>query len=481
MFSTSVFNNLGAHELFFDGLDTPETNFGRAINVDGEKGYHVFADLTFGNWEVLALAGDRVKTQPISWGETVFNDPGTRAEDSRGFVDLSYTKDLPGDRTLTWRTFYDEYRYRGIYHYPSDSGVLDNREQGYGDWIGSRLTYRLPDSSTGHLTIGTDVRFELRNLQNVFDVAPAPSQILWINRPDRYVGTFAQQEWTLGSRWELDLGGRFDWSWIRRSAVSPRAALLYKPSSTSVIKLLYGRGFRNPSAYEMFWDDNGLSQKANPSLLPETNDSYEVSVENRFGKRIRASASAYRYQVNDLIQLTYTPDGLAQYVNSGGVRASGISFEVDAKLPSGIEMSSSLDMQRAVFGDGSVLPNSPGQIGKLQFSKPFWKNRLSFGAGLQALGQRQTYDTVNLPWVILPELVVSSKRLPSGLEVSGGIKNLSNSFYQVPAGLSQTVDSMIGDGRMYYASVTWHSESKREEVAGKHPTGDPVPVRSALR
>src|SRR5579883_1161103 len=125
-FGISGFNNAGAYTLYFPEYDAATTNFGRAINMDGEKGFHAFADLTWGNWEILALEGDRVKQQPISWAPTiVFNDRGTRAEDSRGFVEASYTKEFRNGDSLLWRTSYDSYRYRGIYHYAwNDDGSI---------------------------------------------------------------------------------------------------------------------------------------------------------------------------------------------------------------------------------------------------------------------------------------------------------------------------------------------------------------------
>ena len=148
--SGSVFNNAGAHQIYFSQLDTTQDNFGRAIDMDGEKGYRLFADLTWGNWEALAVAVDRIKIQPVSWGDTVFNDRGTRVEDSRGFFELSYTRDLPGGRTLTWRTSYDAYRYRGIYRYVEDDGIEDSRERDYGDWMGrsSPIDCRIPEPAT---------------------------------------------------------------------------------------------------------------------------------------------------------------------------------------------------------------------------------------------------------------------------------------------------------------------------------------------
>jgi outer membrane receptor protein involved in Fe transport len=463
LFSTSVFNNKGANQLYFSELDTPRTNFGKAVRMDGEKGYHVFLDLTWGHWEALALAGDRVKQQPVTWGDAVFNDRGTSAEDSRGFLDVSYTKKLEGDRTFSWRTSYDVYRYRGIYHYNySDGGVEDNRERDYGDWIGSTLTYRLPDFGNGYITIGAEGRFDIRALQNAFDVTPRPLHILEVNRRNGNGALFAQQEWSYGKHWEANLGARFDWSWLKRSAVSPRAALIYKPTPRTGVKILFSRGFRNPSSYDMFYADNGLTQIANTSLKPETTDTYEVDVDREFTKRISAAASVYRYRVGNLIQQIFTSAGPLQYVNRNHVHASGASVELGFQF-NRFELTSSLEFQRAFFGDGPVLPNSPGQVGKLRATAPFWRSRIRVSGGFQILGQRNTYSGAAVPWVILPEAVITTKSLAGGLEISMGIKNLSNSFYRDPVGLSEAVDSMIGTGRTYYLNLAWHSHGSHGE------------------
>ncbi len=456
----SVFNNAGPHQLYFSEFDSAETNFGRAIDMNGEKGYRAFADLVWGNWEAVALSGDRVKVQPISWGDTVFNDRGTRAEDSRGFFELSYTGPLSGDRSLSWRISYDANRYRGIYRYAFDDGMEDSRERDYGDWLTSKFTYRLPDSNTGHLTLGTELQIDLRALQNAYDVAPVPAQWLWVDRQDRRAGVFAQQEWAFGQRWEVNLGARVDWSWLKRSAVSPRIVVIYKPASGTDLKLMYGRGFRNPSSYDMYWAD-GFTQIGNPSLRPETSNTYEFDIDQALGRRLRASASVYRYQVNGFIEQVFTAGALTQYVNGDRVRAAGASFELEYLLPRKVRLLSSLEIQRAVFSSTQVLPNSPGPMGKLRLAAPLWRERLSLTAGLQALGQRQTYAGATVPWVILPEAVVSGRRLAGGFEFSAGVRNLSNSFYRDPAGLTPTVDSVIGMGRTYFVNLTWHSSVDR--------------------
>lgn len=465
--SASVFNNAGAHELYVREYDTAQNNFGRAIGMDGEKGYHVFADLTWGNWEALAVAGDRIKVQPVSWGGTIFNDRGTRVEDSRGFFELSYSRDLPGDRTLTWRTSYDAYRYRGIYHYEYDSAVEDYRERDYGDWMASKFTYRRPDLKTGHLTLGGEVRIDLRALQNALDVQPERYQYLWVNQLDRYAAVFAQQEWEFGRHWEVNLGLRFDRSWLKGNSVSPRVAVVYKPSAMTDLKLMYGRGFRRPSTYDMFYSD-GTTEVGNPFLRPETTDTYEFDIEHTFPKRLRVSASAYHYQVSELVEQIFTPDGLIQCVNADRVRTAGASLELFLPLPAGIDLVSSLELQRSVFGSGAALTNSPGQVGKLRLSAPLWRNRLTLSAGIQALGQRSTYAGATLPWVILPEVVVSTKPFAAGWQLSAGIKNLSNSFYRDPTGLTPIVDSMVRSGRTYYLNLMWHSAERENALNRKH-------------
>ena len=299
---------------------------------------------------------------------------------------------------------------------------------------------------------------------NAFDVQPRSDDILRINRPDRQIGIFAQQEFAWGKHWELSVGGRFDWSWLKSSSFSPRAAVIYKPTPKTDLKLVYSRGFRNPSSYDMFWSDNGLSTLPNPSLQPETSTTYEFDFDQEITKRVRVGASAYYYRFSNLIEQIYSPEGLAQYVNADGVRAAGTSFELQCRLPASIDLVSSIEFQRAVFSSGSVLPNSPGQVGKLRISVPLMHDRLRLGAGLQALGQRTTYAGVTLPWVILPELAVSTKPLPGGLQITAGIKNLSNSFYREPVGLTAAVDSMIGTGRTFYVNLNWHTGAKPESV-----------------
>jgi hypothetical protein len=110
-----------------------------------------------------------------------------------------------------------------------------------------------------------------------------------------------QQQWRLSPAWNAYIGVRFDDSRNHTHFVSPRVALVYQASAKSTYKFLFGRAFRNPNAYETFYDD-GSSQVANPLLRPEHAITYEVDAEHRLTKNWNGQVSVYHYQLSDLIE-----------------------------------------------------------------------------------------------------------------------------------------------------------------------------------
>ena len=146
---------------------------------------------------------------------------------------------------------------------------------------------------------------DIRAFLTDYDVSPVPRQYLSTSHPDRSLALFFQDEKKLSKRWKLDLGLRFDKSAYRPDFVSPRAALIYQPSEWTY-KFLYGRSFRNPSAFQLFYGD-GIADVANPALRPESADTVEVDAERKLGKRMNLQASAYGYRLHDFLVGVYPP------------------------------------------------------------------------------------------------------------------------------------------------------------------------------
>ncbi|HXJ38813.1 MAG TPA: TonB-dependent receptor, partial [Bryobacteraceae bacterium] len=445
LLSGSVFNDNGDHSIYFLEANTPATNHGRAIDMNGQKGYHLFGDFIWNGWSVTALFGTRSIIQPVSFGDTIFNDRGTRLVDSRNFIDATYTQGFGSSRTLEWRTSYDSYNVQGIYHLVLDPGadiLEDNRDVFHGAWLGSQLTYRLPVRHFGSVTIGTSATFELRTLMQNFDVQPVYHQYLSVDRRDKQFAVFAQDEWDLTRKWKLNLGARFDFSALLANSFSPRAALIYQPSTRVSYKFLYGRAFRNPSALELFYNVP-FADLGNPSARPERANTFEFVFERKLTQKVNALLSVYRYGLSGLLVGVTTPSGLLQYQNTDNVRASGMEVELNGYPVPWLEIATSMALQRAVdSSQNATLNNSPGRIGKLRFSVPLFTSRFSLASSMQYVGPRRTLDRVSLLPVFHHDITISAKRLPGNLELQAGVRDLWGARYSDPSALNDRYDTV---------------------------------------
>ena len=272
--------------------------------MDSEKGYHFFATLLWRNWTFTGVLSDRNKIQPISWGPTIFNDRGTQLMESVGYIEAAYARELARG-TLEWRTYFNADHLRGRFDYsldtPTGAVVEDNRTFSESDWIGTRLSYRFDASRLGTLTAGAEGTIDLRAYQGSMDVEPVPMVFVNIDQRDRTLAFFLQDEKQLSPHWSLNLGARYDLSIYRENFVSPRAALIYQPTDKWSYKFLFGRSFRNPSSFQLFYSD-GFSAVANPALRPESADTVEIDVERKLGRHMNLVVAAYSYWLNNFLE-----------------------------------------------------------------------------------------------------------------------------------------------------------------------------------
>jgi len=455
LFSGLVFNDSGESPLFFPQYDNPQNNYGEAVNMTGQKGYHFFATLEWRNWSIMAAFSGDSKIQPISWGPTIFNDPGTRNNDQRDFIDATYEREIAGG-TLRWRTYYDSFFYKGRGDYAlSDGAVEDNRQSEIGNWVGSQLTYRVRPFFAGDITLGVEGDVDIRAFLTDYDVSPAPVTYLSTNHPDRTLALFMQDEKKLSDRWKLDVGLRLDESAYRANFVSPRAALIYQPSAWTY-KFLYGRSFRNPSAFQLFYGD-GIADAANPTLRPEWADTLEVDAERKIGKRMNLQASAYGYQLHAPVEGVYLPNGLLQYQNGRGINAQGVELEINGRPTDWLEMTASYALQHTY--DNTTLENSPGSLAKLHFAVPLGR-KFDLSSGMQYASQRLTLARYTLKPVYLADFTLASKHLMRNLDVRLGLRNAFNLKYSDPIALNPAVDTMPQPGRTFFVELIAHRRAE---------------------
>lgn len=476
LISASVFNNLG-QSLYFPEFDSPATNRGWAVNMDGEKGYHTFANLIWHGWSLLAYFNSREKLVPTADYGTVFNDRGTKYIDGRGFVESAYQRSIGADGQLRWRTYYDQYRSTDRFDFPGDPAVVDGRQGGKGDWMGTQLTYRFRAPWRGFLTLGGEGIWDLRSMMYVYEKAPVYTDILHTDRRNRSFAAFFQQEWDLSRHWKAYFGGRIDDSRYHGLSLTPRLGLIYQPSATSAVKLLYGRSFRDPNANEQFYDD-GISQAANPELRPERMQTFEAVFERQLGKRLEVSANAYHYRLDDFITAVPMNDALIQFQNAALVHSTGLELELAGQLSARWRADASLALQRSDYGaNGYLSVNSPRRVGKFLLESPVFRGRLSWSGALQYLSERKTFGGEAVPAVYLVNFTLASRRLPKGLETEVGIRNVLNRRYWDPVGTGQVMDRVEQDGRCFFVRLSWGPQSEKKPERAQ-PEASPAPGRN---
>jgi outer membrane receptor for ferrienterochelin and colicins len=458
LLSATLLNNAGEQSVYVPEFDDPQNNFGRAVRSDGERGYHYFIKTQWQGWTFMAGGSNWRKVQPLSWA-TTFNDAGNRVQDIRSFTDASYTKGWKRG-TLEWRSFYDSVAYRGIYHYERNGQIEDDREDDRSDWVGSDVHLRIPEAPIGAVTVGIETRFEVRTRQTAYLVQPVYRVVLDIDSPDRSFAFFIQDELALSRHWSLNLGLRVETSHYRSDAVTPRAAIIYQPSERWSWKLMYGRAFRNPTAYEMFYAD-GATSIANPRARAETANVYEAAAERRLGKSVSAILSGYRYELRNMLIAQFDSGCHQQYRNLGGASANGIELELNGVTHSGIEALASFTVQRTTAEPARPRqPNSPEQIGKLRVSAPLLSGRWNLSGGLQFLGSRNTSNGRRLPALLLPEIVISSAGFCSHYGLQFGIRNILDHEWSAPVALDPRVDAIRQTGRTFFLSLVTRTRTE---------------------
>jgi outer membrane receptor protein involved in Fe transport len=335
--------------------------------------------------------------------------------------------------------------------------VQDNRDLSLGDWLGSRLSCDWTVPGMGVLTIGGEINADARALQRNFDVSPAARRYLEVDVPDISYGVFVQQQWELSNSWTAYFGARLDDARNHDRFVSPRIALIYRRRRRAY-KILYGRSFRNPSAYEQFYSDGAVTQIANPFLRPEKVHTLEFVAERSLRRNLDFVATAYHYRLANLIDTGDTAKQLLQYRNMARTQATGLEAELRGRALGRLETAASVAVQSTVKShSGRPLTNSPSRVGKLRAGIPLAKDKLFLGAALQYVSARKTLANSSVPAVYLPDVTVTCIRVAAGLDLQFGIRNLLDQRYWDPAGAGQALDRIAADGRAAYVKVIWRT------------------------
>ncbi|ATB30523.1 TonB-dependent receptor domain-containing protein [Melittangium boletus] len=270
--------------------------------LDGERAASASLRARVGKLGFHTLWHWRLKQSPMGPFDTILGAPGTQVSDLRGFAEARYERTLSERLELSLRGAYDASRYQGDWMYAQPEGSLRrDTDASRADWLSAEARLRLWLFDTHHLTVGVEGQAQLRVNQKSFGpqgaaLLPARSRLL--------LSTYLLDEWTLHPRLSLSAGVRVDRYFDLDSApFTPRLALIGRPYTNGLTKLVVGRAFRAPTPYELDYEDSGRTQAAAGKLDPETITTLELEHAHDLTNELRIIVAGYHNSISNLVVL----------------------------------------------------------------------------------------------------------------------------------------------------------------------------------
>jgi outer membrane receptor for ferrienterochelin and colicins len=442
----------GGKNLYYPEFDAGTPGSGIAAGLDHDEFSNVFGSAAIGRFSFRGGALSRRKQVPTAAFGTIFGDDRHNVTDNRAYLNAIYEGPVRHGWLLTGRLAYDFYGYKGIYPYdygePEPVMWIDLARS---DTASGEITLRRRFAGAHLVTVGTEMRHALKSHQSAEDNT---GLLVHVNRPGTILGAYVQDEMRVFPWLLLNAGARVDRYPTFGSRATPRVGLVLLPRPQTAVKVLYGRAFRAPNPYELYY----YSAMEGRTLDPEAVQNTELAWEEYISGRVRTAVTAFRYRADRIIEqsaveMDVQPETgpVLYFRNAGGVVGSGFEAEVEVKLARGFASRFSHAYVRTHDAiTHAPVSNSPGHLSKLGLQIPI----ASFFAGIegQYVGERLTLAGEPLGGFFVPNVTLTS---PTGrrMEFTLGIYNVFNHSYSEPGAEEHVQPSIPQDGRTALARV----------------------------
>lgn len=417
----------------------------------------------------------RRRELPFAPYETEVGNPGNRNYDTQLMAEGGYTRELGSRVTATARAYVNRYRFRDFLVADDGSGTFTD----IGDalWYGAEARARVELLDRDRLGITTGAEVTLIDTSSESYYQGDRENGVVVETPLDTQGLYVELDGAPLPWLAFTAGVRADRNSILEDRISPRAALFASKQDRYGVKLLYSEGFRNPSAYEGFFDD-GTDFAANPDIGAEVIRSYEVVLWGRPLPGLTVRASAFRWDATGIVEqeeIDLDPDPVAedlrlQFQNVRDLRSTGVELEGSFRTAGGwlaFGGGAYTRVEGFVEPDGggaamaAPVPGAPRLSGVLGVSSPKVAERVHLSGEVHALGPRPTRDdsgAVEAARYVGLSLVAYAPSLFAGLDVTVGVRNLLGQREQVPAAedFDRSTGSLLlvpGEGREVYARL----------------------------
>ncbi|MEQ1570349.1 MAG: TonB-dependent receptor [Myxococcota bacterium] len=414
----------------------------------------------------------RQQTIPTGIYGTNFDDPSHVWVDTRSMAELRYEPALSEAARLLTRVYFNRYHYDGFL--PFDGFAQQELYTGVSVGAEGRLVVESGDVfrlTAGGLAehnptlamTGDDLDADGAYVDTYMDVS-VPYQVF---------AAYALADLVPVEQVRLTAGGRLDyWGLTESLAFSPRLALVLLPTDADVVKLMAGRAFRGPSAYEVAYDSP--FQAAPDVLAPETVWQGEGEYTHSFDEAWSLLVAGHGALAQSLVetvgaagvgvpvgaQTPYVP-GAVTYQNSDApIRILGADAELRRTFQGGWMLSGFYSFLDSRYVDGvyagELVPNVPQNSAGLKTIVPISapSARVAFRAALEAPRRISLVDHRSTPIAVVADAVLSGSVPERGFDYAVGVYNLFNMGYAQPAGDTFALLTMPQQGRSLMANFS---------------------------
>ncbi|NZA25789.1 TonB-dependent receptor [Luteimonas sp. SJ-92] len=458
LLAASAFASDG-RDLYFPEFDAPAGNDGVAVGNDDDSAHRLLLKASSGEFAFTLLHASRSKGIPTASYAQRFNDPRPYTRDARSQATLAWHREPGEGLALSGHLTAGRFAYDGLYVYDGeDGGDLLNVDLSRARWAGGGIQ-AVSTAIAGHtLVVGADARWDQRLRQFNVDVDPFWSYADDSRSAHRY-GLFVEDQIAVGDRLLVNAGLRYDVESEGVRRLSPRLALIWRPTERDTFKAIAGEAFRTPNAYERYYgiaageleDGEGEGiQRANPGLGSERIRTGELAYVRHLDAHTRLQASAYRYRSRDLVTQVTDPDnGQLVFENTDSVQVTGAELGIERSWLGGASLRASWEWTNLdVDASEDAVMAAPQRMAKLQLAVPLFDGAMRAGLDGRYLSSRDgLYGPVAGHW--LSSLTLRWPRLTPRTALSAGVYNLFDRRYADPAGPAFLQNAIEQDGRRF--------------------------------
>lgn len=418
-----------------------------------------------------------IRDQRIPHGAfgTVFDDARTRWVDQRAMGEVRLESPSSRRYQVMGRVYTNFYQFDGDYLYggdaPGDDTLTTERYRGI--WFGAEARAVLRPLDTLRVTVGAEATIhpvvEIDGQE--FDLLGEPVDAPYVaaSRPYQVIAGYALAEWAPVEKVRLTAGARLDYWSTFGVAVNPRLAAIVRPTANDTVKIMGGRAFRAPTAYELDYTDGGITQLASTTdgytLEPETVWSAELEYARRIGADWVVLGSGHLQHAERLVetQTVGAPeDAIIAYRNSNAtLLALGGDIEVRRELRGGYMLAAQYGYLYTRYDrtpDGAPdrrSPFAPRHFGSARAIVPIdvIGARLAMRVTLEAPRRISPTEQAATKTAAIADVVFSGRIRDRHVRYSFGAYNLFDYRYALPVGDTFATPALPQFGRTFMAQI----------------------------